>query len=313
MGSNYRSIDESGNDIQNIGGELKFLAGGTLSGAGFSFTGTCYYADSVNGATANDGLTWSGAKSTITEAVALAVAGDTIFVRGSFSETVTVSVAGVSIIGQGTCPKDACQWTSATDTECLVMAANYITVKNIYFKPPAYTADATVTAIKLSSANYAKIQNCRFQGQTSSYHAIYSPVANSDNVEISGCGFYYMNTLTHGAAIVGVAGAGAGYSTWKIFNNIFNSCVTAIDLLGRQFLIHGNTIGEYGITAAGAVDAVLAMGIDLSGTDSGANMVWGNQLGGTYGATLYAVGASGDQWAGNYNVLTGGLTAANPS
>lgn len=42
MGSNYRSIDESGNDIFNIGGELKFLAGGSLSGAGFSFKGTSH-------------------------------------------------------------------------------------------------------------------------------------------------------------------------------------------------------------------------------------------------------------------------------
>jgi hypothetical protein len=55
------------------------------------------------------------------------------------------------------------------------------------------------------------------------------------------------------------------------------------------------------------------MGIDLSGTSSGCNMVTENQLGGAYSATLYVVGASGVQWAGNFNVLTGGVTAANPS
>jgi len=273
MGSNYRSIDESGDDVQNIGGALKILAGGSISGAGFSYTGTCYYVDSVNGSASNDGLTWTGALLTITAAAALAVAGDTIFVRGSFSETVTISVAGVSIIGVGTCPKDACQWTAAADAECLILGANYITVKNIYFKVPKYTADATVTAIKLSSAGYAKIIGCKFQGQAASYNAIYSPVANSDNVEIIDCDFAYLNTLTYGAAILGVEASGAGYSAWKICNNVFASCVTAIDILGRNCLVYGNTIAEYGITAAGAVAAVLAMGIDLSGTDSGANMV----------------------------------------
>jgi hypothetical protein len=57
----------------------------------------------------------------------------------------------------------------------------------------------------------------------------------------------------------------------------------------------------------------LAKGIDLSGTSSGGNSVWGNQLGGAYNATLYVVGTSGDQWGGNFNVLSGGVTAANPS
>ena len=115
------------------------------------------------------------------------------------------------------------------------------------------------------------------------------------------------------AAILGVEAGGLSYSGWVIRDNIFQSCVTAININGRACTITGNTIAEYGINAAGAIAAVLALGIDLSGTSSGANCVWNNQLGGTYNATLYKVGASGDQWAGNRNVISGGTTAANPS
>lgn len=276
--------------------------------------GDTYHVDSVNGVDTYDGLSWGKAFKTIGAAVAVATADDTILIKGSFSEVATISVAGVSIIGVGTGPKQA-QWTSGVDTATLTLAANYCRVENIYFKPPAYSASTALgpSAIKLSNANWAYIVGCRFQGQTASYNAIWSPVCNSDNVHIIGNEFYYMNTETYGAAILGVEAGGLSYSGWQIKNNVFHSCVTAININGRACVVTGNTIAEYGINASSAVAAVLALGIDLSGTSSGGNAVWGNQLGGTYGATLYKVGASGDQWAGNLNVLTGGVTAANPA
>ena len=307
----HRPSGPNGGDelIVEDGGLITVKSGGKINL--ISPRGDIWFADSTVSAS-GDGMSWTGAFKTIAEAVAAAAAGDTIFIKGSFSEAVTVSLAGLSIIGAGTVPREA-QWTSLTDTTTLTIAAAYVTVKNIQFKPPAYTADATVAAITLSGADYARILGCRFQGQTASYQAIYSPVCNSDNVEISDCEFQYLNTATYGAAILGIEAGGLSYSAWKILRNIFGSCVTAIDINGRVCTIVGNTIMEYGITAAGLVDAVLAMGIDLSGTSSGGNAVWGNQLGGTYSATLYVVGASGDQWGGNYNVITGGLTAANPA
>jgi hypothetical protein len=275
--------------------------------------GKIYFCNSAVAASGT-GLTWATAFKTIAEAISVAVAGDTIILRGSFSEAVTVSVAGLTIIGDGTCPKQS-QWTSVADTATLTLAANYARVENIYFVPPAYSAVTTSgpCSIKLSNANWAYITRNRFQGQVASYEAIYSPVCNSDNVHIVSNEFYYMNTLTYGAAILGVEAGGLSYSGWQIKNNVFSSCVIAINIGSRASVITGNSVAEYGITAAAAVGAVLAKGIDLSGTGSGANVVWGNQLGGTYNATLYTVGASGDQWGGNYNVLTGGVTAANPA
>ena len=297
---------------------IEILSGGSLAGLGVSPKGRTWYVDSVAGSNSKNGKTWATAKLTIAAAVAAAAAGDTIALKGSFTEAVTCSLAGVTFVGAGTRPKEA-QWTAADDLVCLTIAANYVTVKNIYFKPPAYgtLTNRATSAITLSGANHTLITGCRFQGKTASQAAIYSPVCNSDNVEISDCEFMYMNTTTYGAGILGVEAGGLSYSGWKILRNIFNSCVIAININGRACTITGNTIMEYGINASAAVAAVLALGIDLSGTSSGANSVWSNQLGGTYSATLYKVGASGDNWFGNFTYVATlapyGLTIANPS
>lgn len=304
IGTAYSDQDLTGSTLTDC-----IMVGG--SSAPFNPAGgKVWYADSAV-AQSGDGTNWTKAFGTIAAAVAAASTGDVIYIRGSFSEAVTMSVAGVTIIGAGPVPKSA-QWTSAADTSSLTIAANYCRVQNIYFKPPARSA-GTPTAIKLNGANWAYIVGNRFQGQTASYNAIYSPAANSDNVHIIGNEFYYMNTATYGAAILGVDTGGLSYSAWQIKDNVFSSCVTAININGRACVLTGNSVAEYGINASGAVAAVLALGIDLSGTSSGGNVVWNNQLGGTYSATLYVVGASGDQWAGNFNVLTGGVTAANPA
>ena len=292
---------------------MGIIEGAIARGQSALLPGTIRYVDGTNGSDSNSGTSWSSAYLTIAATIAAAVAGDVIMIKGSFTEAVTIAVGktGLSIVGAGTGPNQA-QWTGAADAVCLTINATDVLVENIKFRPPAYTA-GTPAAILLGGANYTRIINCRFQGKTGSWYAIYSPVCNSDNVEISDCEFIYMNTATYGAAILGVEAGGLSYSGWKILRNIFNSCVTAININGRVCTIKDNVILEYGIAAAGTLGAVLALGIDLSGTSSGGNAVTRNQLGGTYGATLYKVGASGDQWAGNLNVLSGGTTAANPS
>ncbi|MCK9569988.1 hypothetical protein M0R72_13680 [Candidatus Pacearchaeota archaeon] len=283
--------------------------------------GNEWFVDSVNGATTNDGKTWEGALKTIAAAVALASAGDTVYIRGSFTEAVVVSLAGLRIIGCGSRPKES-QWTAAADAKALTISANYVEVANIYFSPPAYSA-GTPAAIQLGNANYAFIHHCRFQGKTASHNAIYSPVCNSDNVEISDCDFHYMNTATHGAAILGVEAGGLSYSGWRILRNTFFSCVTAVNINGRVCRVEGNTFMEYGIAAAGTLGAVCTKGLDLSGTSSGANVVCGNIMQGDYDSDsgLYTAGASGDCWMGNFASdvaetevdTTTGLTIAVPA
>lgn len=279
-----------------------------------------WFVDSTNGADTYDGRTWNSAVKTIAKAVAKASAGDVIYIKGSFSEEVTVgsTLTGLSIIGLGTGPQEA-QWTGDADETCLTINATCVLVEGIKFRPPAYSS-GTPAAISIGTgASYSKIRNCRFQGKTGSRYAIYAPATGADNVEISDCEFIYMNNVTtvSGSAIVGLSAAVA-YSAWQILRNQFNSCVVCIDLPGRCCHVVGNTLLLAGNKADATLGTVMTTGIHLDGNASGCNVVTLNQLGGTYGASLYKVGngtGAADQWAGNYNVgmTTTGTTVANPA
>jgi hypothetical protein len=279
--------------------------------------GKTYCVNSVIGADGNDGLSWDSPLATIARAVALAVAGDRILIKGSFSEAIVVAAAltGISIIGVGTGPNQAI-WTAADDAVCLTINATDLLAANIKFRPPAYSA-LTPAAILLGGANYARLIGNRFQGKAGSYAAIYSPVCNSDNVLIEDNEFIYLNTITgvDGAAILGLEAGGLSYSSWIIRRNDFNAPVEGININGRGCLVEGNHFRVNGLKADGTMDAVTGSHgskkmIDLSGTSSNSNHVHGNYLGGAYNTTLYAPSAGNDDWAGNYNIA--GLTAANP-
>jgi hypothetical protein len=317
MSSNYRSIDESGKDVWNVGGALKFLAGGTLAGAGFSFKGTCYYVDGTDGDDDNDGLTWAGAFKTIATAAALLEAGDTIFIKGSFDEEVEIDVAGVSIIGVGTTSNQAL-WTGAADEVCLtISAAADVVVKNIRFRPPAYSA-GTPAAISLEGASHqAQIIGCRFQGRAGSYYAIKTDGGQS-NVLIKDCEFYYVNTATHGHGIYGHTYTGSEPSGWMIEDCKFHSNTNHIVCRMRQSIIQGCVFAGKGLNAAGAM-AAPSKCIDISGATGGCNIVTKNFLGGDYSTALYVSGTD-DDWTGNISgdvdeteVGDQGITVAVPA
>jgi len=279
-----------------------------------AFSGTAYYVDGTNGIDTADGKTFKTALKTIGEAVSRASAGDTIYIKGSFTEAVTVAVAGLSIIGIGIGPQEAI-WTGANDAKCLTITAQCVAVENIRFRPPAYTASRATCAIFLNGANYARIRNCRFQGKTGSQAAIHGAEADSDNVLIENCEFLYLSTATYGAGIRIEETVDAYCSAWRILNCYFNGCVTALSLPARNCLIQGCTFMNYSSPVAGGVPGVvMTLGINLRGknasTMNGANSVVGNYLAGTYSETLYK-DTTGDMWAGNYNIA--GVTAANPA
>lgn len=265
-----------------------------------------YLVDSANGDADHSGLKGVQPMLTIAAAVAACAAGDTIFIKGSFSEAVTCSKAGVRFVGVGTGPAEA-TWTqvsavsSTTDGWCLKIAANGVLVENIKFRPPAYVSAGVPTAINLFvGSDYSIIRNCRFQGRTGSWNAIYGLVPVS-NIVIEGCEFLYLNTADHGKAIYMPASAGVACSTWQIKNNIFNSCIVDIDIDGRSCLLEGNKHFIVGLKADGTfASAVTVQAIDLSGTDTGANVMTKCTLGGTYNLATYKPGAVGDVWMGNY-------------
>ena len=283
-----------------------------IVGGGFSIYGNTWYVNGTTGANANEG-SQAFPFGTITYALAQASAGDTIIIGpGTYSEAVTVSLAGVRLIGAGTSVKRVV-WTSGTDTTSCAITAQSVEIAGIYFKVPVESANAASASISLSNASYAYIHDNRFQGQTGSFNAIYSAVENSDNVTIANNDFEYLNTASNGAAILTLAAGGLSYSDWMIINNKFSSCVKCIVLAGARVAgIFRNHIGYAGITAAGVEGNVMTSGIVLSGTSSGANMVHGNYLGGTYtNGGGYTAGTAGDDWAGNFNIA--GITAANPA
>ena len=240
------------------GGKLTIESGGIVNG--FAFKGTMRFVDSSVSAS-GDGLGWASAYKTITEAVAAAAAGDTIVMRGSFTESVTVSTASLTLMGAGTSPRDACYWNpvAGNDKVNLAISAGYTKVQNVYFRPGPQSSTYSACIVLDTDAAHARIVGNRFQGTTGAYYAIYSPTVGADNVHVIGNEFMYFNTATYGSAIRGVNAGGVNYSGWQIRDNVFNSCVTAIFLSCRAATITGNTVAEYGINSSGSVAAVLAL------------------------------------------------------
>ena len=276
--------------------------------------GAVYWVNSVTGSDASDGLSPESPMATITVAVAACSAGDTIYIKGSFSEAVTLAKQGVRIIGYGVGPYEA-TWTAAADAVCLTITAAACEIRNIRFRPPAYTA-GTPAAIVLSNAAYTRIIGNRFQGKTGSYYAIFCKLTasfSSDNVLIQDNEFLYMNNVTtvYGTCIASTAVDG-GYScsSWRIIGNDFNAPVFGIDINARNSLIANNIFRVNGLKADGTSGAVTGSAgsgtmIDLSGVSSACNHVNNNWLGGAYSSTLY-VDSTGnnDDWCGNYTQST---------
>ena len=312
----------------DLPGWMDMVSYGTLG------IGTTYFVDSSKGNDGMDGTSWQTAFKTITKANAAAAVdyaarpndGTTIFLKGTFAESVTAATAGTRFIGIGTGPRQA-KWSPAAgnDKVNLTITGNYIEVAGIYFSPGAKSATYSA-CIEISNAGHANIHHNRFQGMTDAYYGIYVAACDAthsvDNVLIEWNKFDYFNTLTYGAAIRGINSGGYNFSTWNINNNKFFSCVTAIKLSSKGCSVKENEFPVGGVTALGATSAaVMTLGIDLSGdvaTNSGGNTVFGNTLGGTYGTSLYKKGATGDNWGGNFTGIVGtyapyGLTVDVPT
>lgn len=257
--------------------------------------GHTYYVDATNGVDGQDGLTWATALQTIDAAVDKAVAWDTIYLIGSFSEAVSVAVAGLRIIGVGNHANQT-TWTGDADAKCLTITAANCLVENIKFRPPAYSAGIPA-GVYLNGAAYTTIRKCRFQGKTGSWYGIYT-TGDCDNTIIEQNEFYYMNTATYGTAIKS-AGT-ADISGMIIRDNIFQSNLNHIVAPMKQSTIIRNILPAGGLAAAGTYSATLTvLGIDIHGAASGYNVVTQNHLGSLYHQACYYAG-TGDEWNGNY-------------
>lgn len=281
-----------------IGAERVLTVGGNAASRPISdfymgqHEGTFYYVNSGVTASGNGRSLTYGYK-TITEAVAVAVAGDTIYVKGSFNEAVTVAVAGLRIIGIGTTSNRAL-WTAPDTTApaLTIAAAADVVIENIRFRPPVANAAIELTGV----SHQFQMYNCRIQGKAGSHYGIKTD-GKQANVRIEGNEFYYINTSSYGIAIYGHTYDGAEPAGWIVKNNYFHSCLKYISCRMRQSIITGNFFAGKGLIANGTM-AAITTGIDISGATGGCNLVQGNFLGGDYSTATYVSGTD-DNWIGN--------------
>ena len=160
--------------------------------------GHTYYVDSTVTAS-GDGKSWAYAFKTITEAVAVAVAGDTIYIYSGltnatqFNEAVAVtSLAGIRFIGGGSNPDQAIWTAPNTTAPALTFTASPdFLVEGIRFRPPLGNAAISLVGISHNGI----IQDCRFQGKTGSLYGILTDGTQS-NIHILDNEFVYINTAS---------------------------------------------------------------------------------------------------------------------
>ncbi len=162
--------------------------------------------------------------------------GDVIILMPGHAEsviaagTVTVDVAGITIIGLGAGTlRPTFTFSTATTATFLVSAAN-VTIKNLYF---AYTGvDAIATGLSITGAN-CTISGCYFLlGDATNQAAVaVTPGTGSTNLEVSDCIFESPN----------------GGPTHAIYSAV---AVTGIKILRNYFIGHFSTACIGNATAA---------------------------------------------------------------
>lgn len=275
--------------------------------------GVSYYADANNGSNNNDGRSWQTAKLTIAAALALMSEGDRLYLSGKFREEVVLSnlLGGISIIGaDDRLPAHAdSPWPSGASwlppasptaaTPLLTLRSQGVTIENILFDCPVDAAAIKLERNALSGdseydASHANIRNNRF---TSGLTAI-------ENA--GGCGFCIIEDnrfydLTD--AITCSSTAVAVPLRWIIRRNEFLNNANHIRSSLTQAVIRDNTFGKF---SGLSIDPSFNSG---QGAD---NVIWANYLAGTYAAADYVPGTD-NEWAGNFNALSGGVTADDPA
>ncbi len=176
---------------------------------------------------------------------------------------------------------------------------------NIAFDCPVDAAAVQLNRNALSGtseydAGHAWFINCRF---TDGKYGIRNA---------GGCGFvrvignrFQRISESGGAGIICTSTAVAVPLNWEIEDNIFMHNASHILSSMSYSSVRRNIFGRFTAT----------LSVDVYNQPSAAqgeyNVITQNYLSGTYGATAYPAG-SNNEWAGNNNVLSGGLTAADP-
>lgn len=294
---------------------------GNVKGDVSAGRGANWYVNTQNAAN-GDGRSWDQAFTLMASALAAAGTNDTIYFVGDVREELTGSnlVFDLTIVGCGNRPHHpdlpaagynvggACWRPPASPTA----ATPLIKVRgrgwkfvNILFDCPVDEAAVYLERNALSGASeydasHASFYGCRFTsgliGIKNAGGCAYVTVEGNEFVAMSGSG---------AAAIKCTSTAVAVPLSWIIRDNEFHNNASHILSSMSYSTIKGNTFGRFTATLAIDID-------DQPSANQGEyNVIYGNYLSGTYGATAYPPG-SNNEWGGNYNVLSGGVTAADP-
>lgn len=274
----------------------------------------------VHGQYGNDGFPGTDTSQplkTMAKAFALVQSGGTIHLNGSITEQLSTpaGIFDVTVIGEGNRPRHAdahtssglnvqggragATWkapTSPTATTPLVKVRQQgWRFVNILFAPPSDAA--AISFIRDAAAgdserdgSHGEVVGCRFAGGQDGI--LFAGTENLFDVLICNNTF---NDQT-GVSIKG------GYCYRALIeNNVFGQNANHIVLACTQSNIIRNILNSW-TTAA----------IDLNG-GGGLNVITENYLSGTYASTQYRKANANDEWAGNWNTLSGGITVSDPA
>jgi hypothetical protein len=280
--------------------------------------GDIFFVDANSGLDSADGDTWGTALKTMAEAFTRLSSGDSILFRGKIREQLVapVQIFDVLILGMGNRPRHADStpaggqlaantWTvplsGATANPCLRILQQGWRLQNILFAGPSNYA--AVDIVRNAGADdderdgsHAEVIGCRFAGgQDGVRHgkaAVYTEMTT--NVKIDGCTFQDQTGIAIADAI--------GCTRWEITRNRFLANANHIIMKATAAVIQHNVLGSF-----------TTKGIDLTG-GGGLNVVTQNYLSGTYSEVGgYTKANANDEWGGNFNSVSGGLTAADPA
>ena len=280
--------------------------------------------DGTGGAAAGDGRSWTTARRTMASIFTDSRfgSGDVIYVIGKVREELTTpaGIHGVKIIGASTARHPDAHTSNngyvgsawvppaspTTATPLLIIQQQGWEVHNMLFDCPVDAA-----AIQLlrnagaddaeRDASHAIITNCRFSDGLVGIQNL----GGAGHVQVRGCRFYGL-TETGGAGIKCTSTSVAVPLRWIIADNDFHNNASHILSSMSYSSIKDNVFGRFTATLSIDID-------DQPSANQGEyNVITRNHLSGTYGATAYPPG-SNNEWGGNYNSLSGGVTAADPT
>lgn len=268
--------------------------------------GTSYYVDTFAGGTANDGLSWQTALSTMGAALTLAQTGDTVYFRGDVREQLVgsnlkfdITIIGVGGLHHPDQPASGYQYGSATwrapaspaaTTPLLEVRGRGWQFVNVFIDAPTDAAGILLKRNALSGTSEYDASHASFYG----CRAVDGKYAIEDSggcyhVTIEGNSFKGFTT----AAIANTSTAVALPLGWSVKRNDFPSNVSGFGNASHIIaplncaVIRENNFGT-----------VVSTGLYVNLTGGNGNIVTQNTMAGNYATDDYVAG-TGDIWYQN--------------